>query len=152
MIRIDKRAAALAALLFATVPALAQTPSIEVRNPWSRAALAGRTGVVFLTIASQGAPDRLIAVTSPVAEAAQLHVTTMDQGVMKMRSVAALTVEPGKPVILAPGGNHIMLMHLKQALNEGDRVPVTLTFEKAGPISVTAAVAEAGGGMPAPVR
>ena len=85
MIPIDKRAAALAALLFATVPALAQTPSIEVRNPWSRAALAGRTGVVFLTIAGQGAPDRLIAVTSPVAEAAQLHVTTMDQGVMKMR-------------------------------------------------------------------
>jgi len=42
-----------------------------------------------------------------------------------MRPVAALPVQPGNPVTLAPGGYHIMLMGLKQQLKQGDSFPVT---------------------------
>ncbi len=148
MIIANRRAVALAVLLFAAAPAIAQTPGVEIQNAWSRAAPAGRTGVVFLTIADHGAPDRLIGIASPDAEMAELHETTMDGGVMRMRPVAVLAVEAGKTVTLAPGGSHIMLMHLRRDLNEGDRVQVTLTFEKAGKITVDAAVVKAGGPAP----
>ena len=67
---------------------------------------------------------------------------------MKMRPVASLTVEPGKPVTLAPGGYHIMLTGLKQALKQGDSFPVTLSFAKAGQVTATATVEKAGATMP----
>lgn len=142
------RIIALAAWLFVGYPALAQTPGIEVQNAWSRAAPAGGTGVVFMTIVDHGAPDRLIGVTSGAAERAELHETSMDGGVMRMRPVAAMPVDTGKPVTLTPGGVHIMLVRLHRGLNEGDRVSVTLIFEKAGRINVTAPVAKAGGSPP----
>jgi periplasmic copper chaperone A len=136
-------AALLAAALFAA-PAFAQPSPIQIEHAWSRAALAGHTGVVFLTITDTGAPDRLVSIASPVAAKAELHESFVDQGVTKMRPVAALAVAPGKPATLKPGGYHIMLVELKQALKEGDTVPLTLTFEKAGPVSVTATVEKAG--------
>jgi hypothetical protein len=75
---------------------------------------------------------------------AELHESFTDQGVSKMRPMQSLTVAPGQPVTLVPGGYHIMLMNLKQPLTEGQTVPLTLTFEKAGPVKVSAMVAKAG--------
>ena len=140
----------IALLAFAVMPAAAQAPTIEVQNAWSRAAPAAGIGVVFLTITGHGGPDRLVGVASSAAEHAAVHETTQENGVMRMRPVTELRVETGKTVSLAPGGYHIMLMHLKQALKEGDQVPVVLTFEKAGAITVNAAVSKVGGGMPRP--
>jgi copper(I)-binding protein len=138
----------LALLLLAAAPAFAQAPNIEIQNAWSRAALAGRTGVVFLTIADRGAPDRLIAIESPAAQTAELHESTMGGGIMKMRPLGVLPIAPGQTVTLAPGGYHIMLVHLNRDLAEGDKVPVTLTFETAGKIAVEATVVKAGGPAP----
>jgi periplasmic copper chaperone A len=67
---------------------------------------------------------------------------------MTMRPVGPLPVGPGKPLVLAPGGYHVMLMGLKQPLKAGDSFPVTLTFAKAGAINATASVGKAG--APAP--
>jgi copper(I)-binding protein len=135
--------AVLAAALFAT-PAFAQQSDIQIENAWSRAAMAGHTGVVFLTIHDTGKPDRLTKVNTPVAASAELHETTDDHGVMKMRMIPGLAVEPGKPVTLAPGGYHIMLMDLKQPLAAGQTIPLTLTFEHAGEVKVSAVVEKAG--------
>ena len=112
--------------------AVAQAPSVKIDHAWSRAAMAGRNGVVYLTITAGRSGDRLIGVASPVAEKTELHESLMEQGVMKMRGVTALPIAPEQTVTLAPGGLHIMLLRLKQPLHEGDSVPVTLTFEKAG--------------------
>jgi copper(I)-binding protein len=66
-----------------------------------------------------------------------------------MRMVeGGIPIPAGKTVKLEPGGYHLMLKKLKEPLKEGDSVPVTLTFEKAGPVDVTLAVA--GMGAPAP--
>jgi copper(I)-binding protein len=140
------RPVALLATVLIVSPALADPGAIEVDHAWSRAAMAGRTGVAYLTIRDKGAPDRLVSVTSPVAERAELHESYSESGVMKMRPVAGLAVAPGNPVTLKPGGYHIMLVSLKRALIEGEKVPLTLTFEKAGPVSVTAVVQKAGAG------
>jgi copper(I)-binding protein len=130
------------------VAGFAQQSDIKVENAWSRAAIAGRTGVVYLTITDTGAADRLTGATSPVAATAGLHESFTDNGIAKMRDVAGLAVQPGKPVTLAPGGYHIMLTGLKQPLKQGDTFPVTLSFERAGQITATVTVQKAGGGMP----
>ena len=129
------------------LPAAADQNGIAVTDAWSRAAMAGRTGVVYLTITDAGAPDRLTGVSSPVAATAALHETIDDHGVMKMRPVAGLPVQQGEPVKLGPGGYHIMLEGLKQPLEPGQTFPVTLTFANAGAVTVTATVQKAGAGM-----
>jgi periplasmic copper chaperone A len=138
-------------MLFA-VPAiaLAQQNGIQIENAWSRAAMAGRTGVVYLTITDTGAPDSLTAASSPVASKADLHESFTDNGVAKMRDVTTLPVEPGKPLTLSPDGYHIMLTGLKQPLKQGDTFPVTLSFAKAGQVTATVTVQKAGGGMSMP--
>jgi copper(I)-binding protein len=139
----------LVAILLATpLAAFAEDAGIHVDHVWSRAAMAGHEGAVYLTITDTGAQDTLTGVATPVATEAGLHQTIDDHGVMKMRPVASLPVEPGKPVTLAPGGYHIMLMGLKQALKQGDSFPVTLSFAKAGPVTATATVEKAGATMP----
>ncbi len=139
----------LIALLIANpIAASAEQSAIQVDHVWSRAAMAGREGVVYLTVTDTGTPDMLTGVTTPVAAEAALHQTIDDHGVMKMRPVGSLPIAPGKPMTLAPGGYHIMLMGLKQALNAGDSFPVTLTFAKAGQVTATAIVQKAGTPMP----
>jgi len=128
---------------FAQQPA-AQPPGIGIDHVWSRAALAGHEGAVYLTITDTGPADTLTGAETPVAAMAHLHESLDDNGVMKMRPVASLPIEPGKPVTLAPRGYHIMLTDLKQPLKEGDTFPITLIFAKAGQVTATATVAKAG--------
>jgi periplasmic copper chaperone A len=62
----------------------------------------------------------------------------MNNGVMTMRPLdGGLTIDPGKTVKLAPGGYHLMMFDLKAPLKQGDTVPVTLEFEKAGKVKLS---------------
>jgi len=131
-------AAVLIAMPFA---AYADEAKIQIDHVWSRAAPAGHEGAVYMTITNQGAPDTLIGVTTPIAADAAVHQSINDHGMMKMRPVGPLPIEPGKPVTLAPGGFHVMLTTLKHALNQGDRFPITLNFAKLGHVTTTATVA-----------
>jgi hypothetical protein len=141
-------------LVIVPITMLAGRDGIEIGNAWSRAAMQGHVGVVYLTILDHGPPDRLTGVSSPVAERAELHESFNDGGVAKMRPVTSLAVEPAKPVVFAPGGYHIMLMGLKQPLKRGDVFPITLTFAKAGQLTAKVAVEQQGATMPmgVPVR
>jgi copper(I)-binding protein len=134
------------ALLAFPLAASADSSNIGIENAWSRAAMVGHTGVVYLTITDTGAADRLIAVSTPVAQTAQVHQSFSENGVMKMRPVAALPVAPGKPITLSPGGYHVMLMGLKQPLVEGESFLLALTFEHAPQITVQVQVERAGAG------
>jgi periplasmic copper chaperone A len=138
----------LVALLFIGFAAAAVAQStangIEIDHPWSRAS-AGRTGVVYLTIKNSGAADdQLTSVSTPIADKAQLHTTVNDNGVMKMRPIAALPVKHGGEVTLKPEGMHVMLIDLHHPLTAGETFPVTLTFAKAGQIETTVTVEKAG--------
>lgn len=127
--------------------------SIVVSDPWVRAS-AGRamkTGAAFTVLANNGTEmDQLVAAESPVAERVELHTHMMDGGVMKMRQVEAIEVNPGTPTVLQPGGLHIMFIGLHAPLKEGSMVPITLVFEKAGRIAITAQVLSAGAMNPGP--
>jgi len=92
----------------------------------------------YLSIANAGKePDRLVEVSTPIAGKAGLHQMDMKNGVMTMRPVeGGIAIPPGGKVDLTPDGLHIMFTELKQGLKAGDKVPVTLTFEKAGKTDV----------------
>jgi len=140
---------ALAAAVLVAAPALAYAQTVQVENAWARATAAGaRSGGIFLTLTDTGAPDRLLGASTPVAATAELHETIDDNGVMRMRPVPALPLEAGKPVVLKPGSYHLMLIGLRQQLKPGDSFPVTLTFEKAAPVTATVTVATAGASGP----
>jgi periplasmic copper chaperone A len=139
-----RRRILLAGFMVCPLVAAAQPASIKLDDVWSRAAMAGRIGVVYLTITAIGAPDTLLGASTPVAARAELHESIDDQGVMKMRPVASLPVEPGKPLVFDPGRYHIMLVDLARALKEGDSFPITLRFAKAGAVTATVCVQKAG--------
>lgn len=135
---------ALTLMIGLVTAAAAQTPAIQVDQPWARAS-AGKTGAVYMTIKNSGSSDdQLIAVATPAADRAQMHIEINDNGVMKMRPISAIDVKASSSVTLAPGGLHVMLVGLKQPLTEGQRFPLTLTFAKAGKIDVTVITAKAG--------
>ncbi len=145
--------ATLLAVMFAVAGiavAVAQAPTIEVINAWARATPGGAiTAALYMTLINKGtANDRLVSVSTPVAGVAQLHTTTTENGVMGMRPLAALDVKPGAPTVLKPGGYHVMLMDLKGPLVVGQSFAVSVTFEKAGRIDVTAVVEKAGAMSP----
>ena len=113
--------------------------TIAIDHPWARPTVEGtKTGAAYLLLANKGtAPDKLVSASSPVAGKTQIHQTTDEGGVMKMHEVAGgIELVPGATVALKPGGYHIMLLDLKQTLNEGRHIPLTLTFAKAGSIDV----------------
>ena len=141
-----------ASILAAAMPIAAQA-EVTVTDPWARASvLASRPGAAYLTLTSDEA-DRLLEVTSPVAEQVMLHkVETDGAGVSRMLHLDALDVLPGKPVMLAPGDMHLMLMGLSRKLNEGESIPLNLVFESAGPVAVEVPVLGPGATGPATER
>lgn len=153
-----KRVIAVAFVLAAAVsgPVLAQSSgasSITIDAAWARATPGGaKTGVVYLTLANHGADaDRLVGASTPVAEKAEFHIESQQNGVMKMRPLAAIEVKPHEKTVLKPNGMHLMLIGLKQPLKEGENFPLTLEFAHAGtmvvPIKVTKLGAMDMGGM-----
>jgi copper(I)-binding protein len=124
---------------------------LVISQAWSRATPGGaKVAGGFLTIENKGtAPDKLIGVSAEIAGKAEIHEMTMDNGVMKMRPLdKGLVIEPGKTVKLAPGGHHLMLQELKGPFKEGEKVPVTLEFEKAGKVAVSLDVQGVGAQAP----
>jgi urease accessory protein len=143
--------AAVAAVgMWLAAPAFA-AGGIEAQDAWARASAgAHRTGAAYVTLLNHGdAVDRLVAVSTPAAERAELHAHLHDGGVMRMRKVEAVEVHAGEPTVLAPGGLHVMLTGLAKPLKEGDRFPLTLSFEKAGEKTVQVAVLKVGAAGPA---
>jgi periplasmic copper chaperone A len=113
--------------------------SLQIANPWSRAAPKGATTAsAYLKITNTGtAPDRLVGGSWPTAGRLEIHQMVEDNGVMKMRLLKdGIEIKPGETVEFKPGVLHLMLVALKQPIQKGDRVKGTLTFEKAGSIEV----------------
>jgi copper(I)-binding protein len=113
---------------------------LRILHPWITPAAQGApTTAVYLTIVNTGkASDWLIAVDVPDAASADIHRTTMEGGIMRMRRLDdGLALPAGATVRLAPGGDHVMVMGLIHALKPGDHTPAVLTFAHAGKVKVT---------------
>lgn len=140
----------LAVLASIAVPAQAhehkQGP-LTVVHPWSRAtAPSQQAGGVFLRIENASdQPDRLIGIETDMADTASLHKMVRDGDVVKMRPVeGGVEVPANGHVVLAPGGQHVMLIGLREQLIRETTIPLTLIFERAGRFEIEAVVEAAG--------
>ncbi len=135
-------------LMFALTPVLAMAHdytqgAIKIDHPWSRPTPPGTPmGVGYLAISNNS--DSAITLTganTPRAGAVSIHESSMSDGVMRMRPLAAgLTIPAGATVELKPHGYHLMLEALKGPLQAGERIPLTLRFDHGGEIEVELAV------------
>jgi copper(I)-binding protein len=144
-----KHALFFAALLLASCKPASAPPAVSVDGAWARATVPEQTGsAAYFTIRNTGGQDKLLAVTSPAADAS-LHSTNVDNGVMRMRPLESIEVPANGSIELKPGGTHVMLMGLKRPLAAGTTLELDLKFERSGERKVTAEVrpADAGAGM-----
>lgn len=132
----------LAALLGAAVAVNAhefKAGKLEIHHPWARAMpVAGGTGAVYFKINNAGdQADTLLSASNPaLAEKIEIHSHSNDNGVMRMRQVENVAVPAKGSVLFAPGGYHLMLINLKKPLVQGEKLPLTLKFAKAGQVKV----------------
>ncbi len=116
-------------LSFLAMSAPAQPAQLTIHDPWTRATVPQQKAAgVFMQI-STDREVRLVAGKSPVAEVEIHEMAIDDKGVMKMREIPGLDIVPGRVMELKPGGYHVMLVGLRQALKGGETVPITLSFE-----------------------
>jgi len=137
-------AAALTAFVSSS-PAAAH--DIAVRQAWSRATpKAAKVAGGYLTIENRGVqPDRLLSASSGAAAKVEIHQMSMQDGIMTMRPREdGLAIAPEATVTLEPGGDHIMFIGLTAPFEEGQRVPVSLNFERAGKIETSFEVGSVG--------
>jgi periplasmic copper chaperone A len=113
-------------------------PTLLIQEQHVRATLPGqKMSSAYLTIENRGsAPDRLVSVTYAGAKEVQIHEMKMVGNTMSMRQLNGLEIPANGKAVLSSGGNHLMLMDLKDAIQDGQNIKMTLQFEKAGKVTV----------------
>jgi copper(I)-binding protein len=153
---IAARAALIAAVSIAVVAGCGpDTGELAATGAWARPTPASATdGVIYMTLTSD-TPDGLVAVDVPgeVAAATELHTSDAAAGgghqhgavggdMVTMTPVEEVPLEPGTDVEFRPGGNHIMLVDLREPLASGDTFVATLRFSSGRSIDTTVQVSD----------
>jgi copper(I)-binding protein len=123
--------------------------AISVAEPQVRLVPPGtpNTGA-FMVIRNGGDKDiRLVTAESPAAKSVELHTVIEEGGMKKMRPVPSIAIKAKSETALKPGDYHVMLIGLVKPLQEGEEVPLTLTFDDGSTQSVTAPVRQIGMAM-----
>lgn len=114
-----------------------ESTGIEISRAYIAEPVTGERTAMYLTIINSGdADDALMGVSTPVAAAAEIHRTVDDGGTMRMEPVKLVAIPARGSTRLVPGGHHVMLLGLKQALWSGDHVDVTLHFRNLGQLQI----------------
>ena len=126
---------ALFLLALLATPALAQ---IEIENAWARATPPGaETAAGYMMMRNKSSsPDHLVRAASPLAARVEMHVHTHDGDVMRMRQVKSYDIPARGSLELTPGVAHLMFVDIKRPFKQGEQIPVTLRFERAGEMKV----------------
>jgi copper(I)-binding protein len=125
---------------FAAMPARAQ---VTVSDAWVRGTVPGQKSTGAFMRLRSATDATLVGATAAVAKTVELHESSHEGGLMRMRAVEALALPAGKPVALEPGGYHLMLIDLAEPLAAGSTVTLTLVFrDRAGARATQAVAAE----------
>ncbi|MBM4231919.1 MAG: copper chaperone PCu(A)C [Gammaproteobacteria bacterium] len=136
--------------MFVYVGIASAAPNIHIENARTRSTAPGQTvSGGYMTLINNGpTADRLLSVSASWASMIEIHHTSMDGDVMRMREVqGGVPIPANSRVELKPRGMHLMLMQLAAPLEAGHSMPLLLQFEKAGAVKVSLRV-EAAGQMP----
>lgn len=113
-----------------------------VEDAWARVGMQGGMSAAYFTIANGlDQDDVLLGAESSIAQATEVHETyDAGEGMMGMRERVSLPIPANSLTEFKQGGLHVMFLRLTEELSEGDEVQLTLKFENAGDVSVTAPV------------
>ncbi|MFL9710513.1 copper chaperone PCu(A)C [Methylobacillus sp. Pita1] len=102
---------------------------VTVVEPWVRTTAPGqKVAAGYVRIVSDK-DVALVSANSSFADKVEVHEMQMDDGIMRMRPLKQLELKANTPVELKPGGLHLMLVGIKNAVKAGDAIPLTLVFE-----------------------
>ena len=110
-------------------------PDISIAEAWGRPSpTSAMTAAFYMVIRNTGAPDRLVSAQSEACGMAEIHESSMSSdGVMSMRHLEnGIDIPAGGEVALEPGGLHVMCIEKKADFSEGEKIDLTLYFEKSG--------------------
>jgi len=116
--------------------------TLSISRPWARTSptAAGFAGGYFTVTNKASEADRLVGAESPVAVKIEIHaIKVVGSGITMKPLEKGLGLPPDTAITLKPRGYHLWI-ELKAPLSEGQKVPVTLRFEKAGTQSIELAV------------
>jgi len=116
---------------------------VNVHDPWIQSAAQGGNGAVYFVLHNHtDQADELTGVTTDVAEAIEIHQSTIDPAtdIMKMDMVSFIPIPADSEIFFAPGKYHLMLIRLKKELKVGDHIGVILHFKNHEDIIVNASV------------
>jgi periplasmic copper chaperone A len=127
-------ALSLAACEPADRPLLDADARLEVGDGWVRPVAGADTGQVnsaaYFTIRNHSRePLVLIGARSEAAARVEVHETTLDDGVARMRPIDRVEVPAREEVVFEPRGIHLMLLDLRRDLYAGDSLSITLRFD-----------------------
>lgn len=116
----------------------AKKSDIQAHMGWVRAVppVAVTTAAYMMLHNYSKHDDQVISIETPVAEVVEIHASEMSDGTMKMIKLESVTVPAKGYIMFEPVGYHIMLINLKQPLNVGDMVPLTLVFKDHGRVNM----------------
>ena len=130
------RQLAIMLLAVAAISACGPSDPVSVRNAWANATPAGATvGAAYLELRVTE-QDTLLGATTTIADRIEMHTSSEENGMMRMRPLPTVELKPGEPFVFAPGGAHFMLLGLRQPLAAGTRFPLTLLLQNAGTLAV----------------
>jgi copper(I)-binding protein len=116
--------------------------NVDVSHALIRATTEGQgMGIGFVQLKAKEATT-LVGAESPICDSIVLHGMKKEGIVLSMGRIDAVDLSSRRWVKLEPGGNHLMLMHLRYRLDAGATVPLTLHFvDKAGHTFTETAIA-----------
>jgi len=119
---------------------------IVINDAWVREVPPGTfVSAVYMTIENKGEHDKLVSLSSEIAESAELHTSKVDENdVATMEMIKILDIPSNNTVKLEPGGMHVMLLGLKESLVGKEVVNLKLVFDKAGVVVVEVPVKKTG--------
>ncbi|GAA3544306.1 hypothetical protein AFL01nite_16860 [Aeromicrobium flavum] len=119
-----------------------QASGVAAANAWVKATDMNMSAA-FMVVSNSAEEDAtIVGVTTDLTDTAELHETADGT----MRPVESLTVPAGGSLMLEPGGNHLMLMELTEAIDPGQEVTFTLEFDDGSTFDVTATAKDFAGG------
>jgi len=104
---------------------------------WIGESIPGQTTATLQMNLTTVKPVNLMSISSPVAQSVEIHRLMMHKGAMKLQVVNSLPLPDHRTTTFGTRGLFLMMTGIKQPLNIGDRVPLTLTIAFADKTSKT---------------
>lgn len=132
-------------LMSISFPSLANVSLDKNADSYVRAMPPGvPNSAAYFTLENDGPSTKLVGVDVAFANEAQLHTILEEDGMVKMRQMPSFEIPEDGTLTLSESGDHVMLLGLKQPLESGKKVNLTLKFDDGSELPIELTVSKQG--------